>query len=46
MVLNHYAFCSENKLIEQLNSNIGYQFYCDCDCDFHLGFFLYLIILK
>ena len=34
MILKHYACCSDSKLIEQLNSNIDYQFFCDI----HLGF--------
>ena len=34
MLLKHYACCSDRKLIEQLNSNIDYQFFCDI----HLGF--------
>lgn len=33
MILKHYACCSDRKLIEQLNSNIDYQFFCDI----HLG---------
>ena len=33
MFLKHYACCSDQKLIEQLNSNIDYQFFCDI----HLG---------
>ena len=33
MFLKHYACCSDHKLIEQLNSNIDYQFFCDI----HLG---------
>ena len=33
MFLKHYAACSDRKLIEQLNSNIDYQFFCDL----HLG---------
>ncbi len=33
MFLKHYACCSDRKLIEQLNSNIDYQFFCDL----HLG---------
>ncbi|MCX2682190.1 transposase [Galbibacter sp. EGI 63066] len=33
MFLKHYAGCSDRKLIEQLNSNIDYQFFCDL----HLG---------
>jgi len=34
MILKHYACCSDSKLIEQLNGNIDYQFFCDM----HLGF--------
>ena len=34
MVLKHYACCSDKKLIEQLNGNMDYQFFCDI----HLGF--------
>jgi transposase len=30
MFLKHYACCSDKKLIEQLNANIDYQFFCDC----------------
>jgi len=33
MFLKHYACCSDRKLIEQLNSNLDYQFFCDI----HLG---------
>jgi len=33
MFLKHYACCSDHKLIEQLNSNLDYQFFCDI----HLG---------
>lgn len=33
MFLKHYACCSDRKLIEQLNANIDYQFFCDI----HLG---------
>ncbi|MDD7885361.1 hypothetical protein [Flavivirga sp. 57AJ16] len=33
MLLKHYACCSDKKPIEQLNSNIDYQFFCDI----HLG---------
>ena len=33
MFLKHYACCSDKKLIEQLNANIDYQFFCDL----HLG---------
>jgi hypothetical protein len=29
MFLKHYAACSDRKLIEQLNGNIEYQFFCD-----------------
>src|SRR5690606_36165808 len=29
MFLKHYAGCSDQKLIEQLNSNLDYQFFCD-----------------
>lgn len=29
MILKHYAGCSDQKLIEQLNSNLDYQFFCD-----------------
>lgn len=29
MFLKHYAGCSDRKLIEQLNGNIDYQFFCD-----------------
>lgn len=34
MFLKHYTCCSDRKLIEQLNGNIDYQFFCDI----HLGF--------
>ena len=34
MILKHYACCSDKRLIEQLNGNIDYQFFCDI----HLGF--------
>lgn len=33
MYLKHYACCSDKRLIEQLNGNIDYQFFCDI----HLG---------
>ena len=33
MFLKHYACCSDKRLIEQLNANIDYQFFCDI----HLG---------
>lgn len=29
MFLKHYAGCSDRKLIEQLNGNLDYQFFCD-----------------
>lgn len=29
MFLKHYACCSDSKLIEQLNGNLEYQFFCD-----------------
>lgn len=29
MFLKHYACCSDELLIEQLNSNLDYQFFCD-----------------
>ncbi|MCK5171197.1 MAG: transposase [Bacteroidales bacterium] len=29
MFLKHYACCSDERLIEQLNANIHYQFFCD-----------------
>ena len=29
MFLKHYAACSDKKLIEQLNGNLDYQFFCD-----------------
>ena len=29
MFLKHYSVCSDKKLIEQLNGNINYQFFCD-----------------
>jgi hypothetical protein len=33
MFLKHYACCSDKRLIEQLNANVDYQFFCDI----HLG---------
>lgn len=33
MFLKHYAGCSDHRLIEQLNGNVDYQFFCDI----HLG---------
>lgn len=29
LFLKHYACCSDRRLIEQLNSNLDYQFFCD-----------------
>jgi hypothetical protein len=29
MFLKHYAGCSDKRLVEQLNSNFDYQFFCD-----------------
>ena len=29
MFLKHYACCSDKRLLEQLNGNINYQFFCD-----------------
>lgn len=29
MFLKHYACCSDRKLLEQLNGNMDYQFFCD-----------------
>ena len=34
MFLKHYACCSDQKLIEQLNSNLDYQFFCDISLGF------------
>jgi len=34
MFLKHYACCSDRKLIEQLNSNLDYQFFCDIELGF------------
>ena len=34
MFLKHYALVSDKKLIEQLNSNIDYQFFCDIKIGF------------
>lgn len=33
MFLKHYGCCSDRRLIEQLNGNLDYQFFCDL----HLG---------
>lgn len=35
MFLKHYACCSDKKLIEQLNANIDYQFFCDIALGHH-----------
>lgn len=35
MFLKHYACCSDKRLIEQLNANIDYQFFCDIDLGYH-----------
>jgi hypothetical protein len=29
MLLKHYSCCSDRRLIEQLNGNLDYQFFCD-----------------
>lgn len=29
MFLKHYASCSDDKVIQQLNGNLDYQFFCD-----------------
>ena len=34
MFLKHYACCSDRKLIEQLNSNLDDQFFCDIELGF------------
>jgi len=34
MFLKHYACCSDKKLIEQLNSNLDYQYFCDIELGF------------
>ena len=34
MFLKHYACCSDKKLIEQLNSNIDDQYFCDIELGF------------
>jgi hypothetical protein len=34
MFLKHYAGCSDKKLIEQLNGNLDYQFFCDMTLGF------------
>lgn len=34
MFLKHYANCSDKKLIEQLNANLDYQFFCDIELGF------------
>ena len=35
MFLKHYACCSDKKLIEQLNANVDYQFFCDINLGHH-----------
>ena len=35
MFLKHYACCSDKKLIEQLNANVDYQFFCDMHLGYH-----------
>jgi len=35
MFLKHYACCSDRKLIEQLNANVDYQFFCDIHLAHH-----------
>lgn len=34
MFLKHYSCCSDRKLLEQLNSNLDYQFFCDISLGF------------
>lgn len=34
MFLKHYTNCSDRKMIEQLNSNLDYQFFCDIELGF------------
>lgn len=34
MFLKHYTCCSDRKLIEQLNSNLDYQYFCDIELGF------------
>ena len=34
MFLKHYANCWDRKMIEQLNSNLDYQFFCDIELGF------------
>ena len=34
MFLKHYAGCSDHRLIQQLNSNLDYQFFCDISLGF------------
>ncbi len=34
MFLKHYANCSDKRLIEQLNGNLDYQFFCDISLGF------------
>ena len=35
MFLKHYACCSDKRLIEQLNANVDYQFFCDLNLAHH-----------
>ncbi len=35
MFLKHYVCCSDKRLIEQLNANIDYQFFCDINLGHH-----------
>lgn len=35
MFLKHYAGCSDKRLIEQLNGNLDYQFFCDISLGFN-----------
>lgn len=35
MFLKHYACCSDKRLLEQLNSNVDYQFFCDISLGFN-----------
>ena len=34
MFLKNYAGCSDQQLIEQLNANLDYQFFCDIELGF------------
>lgn len=35
MFLKHYGACSDKRLIEQLNGNLDYQFFCDISLGFN-----------